>query len=36
LLLNDAAKQSAAITAAKDCFKQFEANINDYYAWEEN
>jgi len=35
LLLNDAAKQSAAITTARDCFKQFEANINDYYAWEE-
>jgi len=36
LLLNDAAKQSAAITAANDCFKQFEANINDFYAWEDN
>lgn len=36
LLLNDAAKQSAAITAANDCFKQFEANINNFYAWEEN
>ncbi len=36
LLLNDAAKQLAAITAANDCFKQFEANINDYYAWVEN
>jgi heme oxygenase len=35
-LLEDAAKQSAAITAATDCFKKFEANINDYYAWEEN
>lgn len=34
LLLNDAAKQSAAITAANDCFKQFEANINDFYTWE--
>jgi heme oxygenase len=30
-LLNDADKQSAAITAANDCFKQFEANINDHY-----
>lgn len=35
-LLNDAVKQSAAITAANECFKQFEANINDFYAWEEN
>ncbi|OQP46839.1 hypothetical protein A4H97_04770 [Niastella yeongjuensis] len=35
-LLDDTAKQSAAITAANDCFKQFEANINDYYAWEDN
>ncbi|WP_165761300.1 biliverdin-producing heme oxygenase [Niastella koreensis] len=35
-LLNDADKKSAAITAANDCFKQFEANINDFYAWDGN
>jgi len=35
LLLTDTNKQSAAITAANDCFKQFEANINDFYSWEE-
>lgn len=35
-LVNDAAKQSAAIAAANDCFKQFEGNINDFYFWEDN